>query len=188
MTSTQQVLYRNTNATNIASMRHRHRRPPPAHTLTSYPPIHVADLSSPPARQPSRPGLPIPQLPPPRRRQRPHLRPVLLSSHDARFQSEPTWKHYCYVNYNYLPYGCKHNSAPSYPFSHSLTFRPAGPPLYPADSPPAAATGSSPLPPPAESPIRRIFAGSHIPPDRSRRAQLRQLDIGYTIWYSNHMV
>ena len=80
-----------TNATDIASMHHRHRRPPPVQSFTPYPPIHLADLSRPAARQPSRPGLPIPQLLPPRRRHRPHLRPVLLSSRDARFQSEPPW-------------------------------------------------------------------------------------------------
>ena len=47
---------------------HRHGRPPPAHTFTPYPPIYLADLSRPLARQPSRPGLPIPQLFAPRRR------------------------------------------------------------------------------------------------------------------------
>ena len=77
----------------MSSIHHRHRRPPPAHDFTSDPPIHVADLSRPPTRQPSHPGLPIPQLLAPRRRHRPHLRPVLLSSHDARFQSEPPWGH-----------------------------------------------------------------------------------------------
>ena len=55
--------------------------------LTPSPPtpkFHVADLSCSPARQPSRPFLPIPQLLPPRRRHRPYLRPesehVLLLS------------------------------------------------------------------------------------------------------------
>jgi hypothetical protein len=80
---------------------HRHRGPPPNHTFTPYSPIH---LSRPPARQPSHTGLSIPQLLPPRRRHtctgaalrrkrrcRPDLRPVLLSSHHARFQSEPPW-------------------------------------------------------------------------------------------------
>ena len=85
ITSTQQAPGRNTNATSITSMHHRHRRPPPVHTFTPYPPIHLADLSRPAARQPSRPGLPIPQLLPPRRRQRPHLRPVLLSSRSCSF-------------------------------------------------------------------------------------------------------
>jgi len=82
-----------TNATDIASLHHRHRCPAPAHTYTAYPPIHLADLSRPPARQPSRPDLPIPQLLAPRRRHRPHLRPVLLSSRHARLQSEPPWGH-----------------------------------------------------------------------------------------------
>ena len=60
MTSTQQALCRNTNATGIASIHHRHRRPPPAHTFTPYPPIHLADLSRPAARQPSHPASPSP--------------------------------------------------------------------------------------------------------------------------------
>ena len=37
---------------------HRHRRPHPPHTFTPYPPIYQADLSRPPARQPSRPPHP----------------------------------------------------------------------------------------------------------------------------------
>ena len=98
--STKQALGRNTNATSITSMHHRHRRPPPVQSFTPYPPIHLTDLSRPAARQPSHPGLPIPQLFPPRRRHRPHLRPVLLSSRHARFQSEPPWGHsYGYVNF-----------------------------------------------------------------------------------------
>jgi hypothetical protein len=56
------------NTTDIASMHHRHRRPPPVQSFTPYPPIHLTDLSRPPAWQPSRPGLPISQLLPPRRR------------------------------------------------------------------------------------------------------------------------
>ena len=104
--STRQTLCLNTNATNIASVHHRHRRPPPVQRFTPYPPIHVADLSRPAARQPSHPGLSIPQLPPPRRchtctcaalrrkcRCRPHLRPARLSIRHARFQSEPPWGH-----------------------------------------------------------------------------------------------
>ena len=105
ITSTQQAPGRNTNATSITSMHHRHRRPPPVQRFTPYPPIHVADLSCPAARQPSHPGFPIPQLLAPRRRQRPYLRPVLLSSRYARFQSEPPWGYFCYVNYDFLPAG-----------------------------------------------------------------------------------
>ena len=79
---------------------HRHRRPPPAQSFTSYPPSRRADLSRTAARQPSCPGLPIPQLFPPCRGHRPHLRPVLLSSRHARFQSEPPWGHSRYVKYS----------------------------------------------------------------------------------------
>ena len=58
MTSMQQTLGISANATNIASMHHLNRRPPPVHTFTPYPPIHLTDLSRPPARQPSPPRPP----------------------------------------------------------------------------------------------------------------------------------
>jgi hypothetical protein len=115
MTSTPQARCRNTDATNIVSMHHRHRRPPPPRTFTSYPQSRVADLSRSPARQPSLPSLPIPQLLPPRRRHTctgaalrrkrrcgPHLRPVRLPSRHARFQSEPPFVG-TYVNFNVQP-------------------------------------------------------------------------------------
>ena len=85
-------------------MRHLHRRPPAVHTFTPYPPIHVADLSRPAARQPWRPRLLIPQLLPPRRRDfaRPRLTkgPNAGQRHrggSARHTSakyEPPWGHY----------------------------------------------------------------------------------------------
>jgi hypothetical protein len=57
--STRQILCRDINATNMASMHHRHRRLPPSHTFTPYPPIHMADLSRP------RGNLPVPASPSP---------------------------------------------------------------------------------------------------------------------------
>jgi len=53
ITSMRQALCLNTNATNIASVHHRHHRPPPAHTFTLRPPIHLADLSRPRGNRPT---------------------------------------------------------------------------------------------------------------------------------------
>ena len=89
-TSAQPALCLSPSLSNIASMRHRHRRPTARLPLA---PHHRADLSGPPARQPPRPYLSIAQLLPPSRRHGPHLRPVLLSSRYARLQSEPPWGH-----------------------------------------------------------------------------------------------
>jgi hypothetical protein len=123
--------------TTICSICRHHPCPHPA--FTPYP----THSPTPPASSAS---IPLAQLLAPRRRQRPHPLPAHRPGY-TRLQTEPPCGHYYYINYNHLPDGCKRNSAPSCPFSHSLTFRLPAPPLCPADSPPAAAIGSSPLPP-----------------------------------------
>ena len=177
--------------------------PTPGSHLHSLPP-NPCGRPEPPGRSGNRPhpGLPIAQLLPPRRRH--FARPRLTKGPNAGQRHRPVQQVILAQNTNPLGGIIVMSTIIPYRMGASVTapFMPLQPLLDLPATPSSTMSSKFPtshgnrlISPSSRrratarsASAARIFASSRMPPDRNRRAQLRQLDISYTIWYSNHMV